>query len=322
MTTLLVANEGGHITQLHRMMPRLGIRDGIVWVTTRTPQTESLLAGETVHWTGPADPRDVGHVMANARAVRSVLRRYDVSQAISTGASLALSALPQASMRGIPAYYIESATRTQGPSRSGALLTLVPTVNLFTQHQSWAGGRWRFAGSPFDVYDTETLDPSPLRRAVVTLGTQGKYGFRRALERIRQILPDDVEVLWQTGGTDASGLGIDAREAVPYAELQHAVQHADVVITHAGTGAVLGALDAGQCPVVLPRRSCYGEHVDDHQLQTASEVGQRGLAVVRDPVQLSLSDIYGAAARRVVQRSRPPLLNLTGTERPVPALAG
>ena len=321
MTTLLVANEGGHITQLHRLVPRLDIDDDVVWVTTRSPQTASLLAGETVHWTGPADPRDVGHVMSNARSVSAIFRRYDVSRVVSTGASLALSALPQAAMRGIPTYYIESATRAVGPSRTGALLALVPAVNLFTQHESWAGGRWRFAGSPFDIYSSDATSPKPLRRAVVTLGTQGRYGFRRAVERIRQILPADVEVLWQTGSTDVSGLGIDAREAVPYAELNRAVHEADVVVTHAGTGAVLGALDAGQFPVVLPRRFCYGEHVDDHQVQTAFEVTQRGLALVRDPAHLTLEDLYGAASHRVTQRARPPLLDLDVLDRRVPAMA-
>ncbi len=322
MTTLLVANEGGHITQLHRLVPRLAIDDDIVWVTTRTPQTESLLAGEVVHWCGPADPRDVGHVLRNARSVSPIFRRYTVSQVVSTGASLALSALPQAAMRGIPAYYIESATRAMGPSRTGALLTMVPAVKLFTQHESWASGRWRFAGSPFDVYATDATPRKPLRRAVVTLGTQGRYGFRRAVERIRQILPTDVEVLWQTGSTDVSGLGIDARESVPFAELNRAVHEADVVVTHAGTGAVLGALDAGQYPVVLPRRQCYGEHVDDHQVQTAFEVTQRGLAVVRDPAHLTLGDLCDAASLRVTQRSRPPLLDLNASERQVSMLAG
>ena len=45
MTALLVANDGGHIMQLHTLRPRLDVRD-VVWVTPRTPQTESLLAGE------------------------------------------------------------------------------------------------------------------------------------------------------------------------------------------------------------------------------------------------------------------------------------
>ena len=70
MTVLLVANDGGHIMQLHTIRPRLGVQD-VVWVTPRTPQTESLLAGEVVHWTAPCPPRDLGRSCATPPTARS-----------------------------------------------------------------------------------------------------------------------------------------------------------------------------------------------------------------------------------------------------------
>lgn len=57
MTTLLVANDGGHIMQLHTLRRRLQIDGEPIWVTPRTPQTESLLAGENVF--GPLRVRHV-----------------------------------------------------------------------------------------------------------------------------------------------------------------------------------------------------------------------------------------------------------------------
>lgn len=42
---------------------------------------------------------------------------------------------------------------------------------------------------------------------------------------------------------------------------------ADIVITHGGTGAIIGAVKKGKKVIAVPRRAKYGEHVDDHQLQ-------------------------------------------------------
>ena len=93
MTALLVANDGGHIMQLHTLRPRLDVRD-VVWVTPRTPQTESLLAGEVVHWVEPSPPRDLGAVMRNAASCRVLFEQYAVTLVVSTGAALALTVLP------------------------------------------------------------------------------------------------------------------------------------------------------------------------------------------------------------------------------------
>ena len=79
MTTLLVANDGGHLMQLHTLRPRLGVGDDVVWVTPRTPQTESLLAGERVHWALPCPPRDTRALARNAVACRSLFAEHDVA---------------------------------------------------------------------------------------------------------------------------------------------------------------------------------------------------------------------------------------------------
>ena len=44
-----------------------------------------------------------------------------------------------------------------------------------------------------------------------------------------------------------------------------------MVITHAGTGAIVGALKQGKKVVAVPRLAKYGEHVDDHQIQLLDE---------------------------------------------------
>ena len=318
MTALLVANDGGHIMQLHTLRRRLDITDDLLWMTPRTAQTESLLAGERVRWTRPCPTRDVSALLRNTWEARGVFDEVDISIAVSTGAALALAVLPQARLRGIPCVYIESATRVTGPSVSGALLARVPGIRTYSQSDALTSRRWQFLASPWDVYETGApagapATPTPgdravrVRSVVVSLGTS-PYGFRRLVERLTAILPPDAEVLWQTGTTDVSGLGIDARAHVPSAELKAAIERADVVVSHAGTGAALAALEAGRCPILVPRRAARHEHVDDHQLQIALDFALRDLAIVRDVEHLKHDDLLLAAARTVVRKRDLPRL--------------
>lgn len=309
MTVLLVANDGGHIMQLHTLRPRLAVED-VVWVTPRSPQTESLLAGETVHWVEPSPPRDLGAVVRNAASCRVLFDRYAVSQVVSTGAALALSVLPQARMRGIRTVYIESATRLDAPSLSGRVLAMVPGVRTFSQSTALDTRRWTYLASPWDLYESVPDEPRPIGRMVVSVGTQEGYGFRRLLARLATIVPPGTEVLWQTGSTDVEGLGIAARDSVPSAEMASAIAEADVVVAHAGTGIALMALENGRFPVLVPRRARHGEHVDDHQLTIALELGLRDLCVARDADSLKLADLEHAAARRVSKVSAPEVLDL------------
>lgn len=46
---------------------------------------------------------------------------------------------------------------------------------------------------------------------------------------------------------------------------------AEIVITHGGTGAIIGAVKKGKKVIAVPRRAKYGEHVDDHQLQLVGQ---------------------------------------------------
>ncbi len=134
---------------------------------------------------------------------------------------------------------------------------------------------------------------------MVTLGTYRGYGFTRLMRRLQSILPPEAEVLWQTGDTDIGGLGIDGHCAIPERDLSEAMREADVVVAHAGVGAALAALEAGKCPVLVPRRHVLGEHVDDHQTQIATELGDRGLSVSVEADDLTLDDLLAGATGAV-----------------------
>lgn len=318
-TTLLVAATGGHLEQLSRLRERFTpVPERVHWATFDDPQARSLLAGESVDFVRYTAPRDYRTVAANLAEARRILREHHVERVVSTGSGVALSFIPLARALGIPCHYIESAARSQGPSLTGSLVSRVPGVSLYCQYPSWSTRRWQYRGSLFDRYTAEVGETAETRgtarsgsRVVVTLGTMRTYGFRRALESVVKVLPEvlapDAEVLWQTGVTDAEGLVFDPRDQVPASELRAAVAEADLVIAHAGIGSALTALDLGACPVLLPRLSRHGEHVDDHQLMIAGELDRRRLSVSRDPGDLTAADLTEAMSTRVVtDRAVPP----------------
>ncbi len=141
----------------------------------------------------------------------------------------------------------------------------------------------------------------------MTLGTYRGYPFTRLVRQALAVLPPDAEVLWQTGDTDISGFGIDGHHAIPEGDLSEAMRQADVVVAHAGVGTALAALEVGKCPVLVPRRGSWGEHVDDHQIQIARELRARGLAISVEADELRGEDLYAAMRTAVVRCDEAPL---------------
>jgi UDP-N-acetylglucosamine--N-acetylmuramyl-(pentapeptide) pyrophosphoryl-undecaprenol N-acetylglucosamine transferase len=298
---LLVANAGGHLSQLVRLRSRLpDIGGAPVWVTSETPQSRSLLAGENVLWVPSVAPRDVRNV-ARCLGVAKRLLRHRPAMVVSTGSGIALGFLPLLSAAGVPAHYVESATRVDGPSLTGRLLGRFPPVRVHTQHQVWANHRWSYTGSVFEGFAGVPRSPVPDRisKVVVTVGSLA-FPFDRMLRRAAAVIPAGAEVLWQVGSSDVSEIGIQARRTVPADELAAAIAEADVVIAHAGTGSALAAHEAGRCPLLITRESAYGEHIDNHQAQTAKYLSGLGLAVSRRVNDLHPDDLWEAAARQIV----------------------
>jgi UDP-N-acetylglucosamine transferase subunit ALG13 len=315
MSTLLVSSVGGHLADLHRLLPRIqGVDDDRVWVTFDTPQSRSLLSDEEVVYVDYTGPRDVKNVLRHSLVARRLFRgRHPFSTVLSAGAGVALSFLPLGRLRGASCHYIECSARSVGPSVTGRLLSHVPGINLYAQYEDWASPPWTYAGSVLDTFvcGPHTGDGA-IRRAVVTLGTMEDYEFRALVERALAVLPTDAEVLWQVGCTDVSDLPIVAHSLLPTRELQDAIEAADVVIAHAGCGSSVGALEAGKTPVLVPRRRSHGENVDDHQLLIANALSKRDLAVVRSVEDLTLEDLRLAARGSVVIDPQPAPFPLLG----------
>lgn len=303
MTTLLVASTGGHLKQLHRLHRRLdGIDGPYRWSTFDTPQSRSLLEGEAVDFVHFVGGRDPGNVLRNVPLVNRILRHHDIDTIVSTGSAMALPFFALGRARGLSCHYIESAARSDAPSKTARMISRIPGVHLYTQYPAWADEKWRFRGAVFDSFvpaEAPRERTRELRKVVVSLGTFKDIGFERLVRRLLEILPAETDVLWQTGDTDVSGFGIVGHHAIPERELTAAIREADVLVAHAGVGTALAALEVGKCPVLVPRRFAHGEHVDDHQTQIAGELASRGLAVSVEADDLTVDHLLAAAAAGV-----------------------
>jgi UDP-N-acetylglucosamine transferase subunit ALG13 len=296
VTTLLVASTGGHLAELHDLVPRLGVGERR-WATFDTPQSRALLDGEDVVHVPPATSRDLVGAIKDLAVARKMFKGSRYDRVISTGASVAMSFFLPAIAAGVECTYIESATRTQGPSLTGRLAARVPGARLFTQYPSWADGTWQYGGSIFDAFTAAPVRPAArVRKVVVTLGTHPRYSFPRLLSRLVEILPPELEVLWQVGCTVIDRMPPGARRLVAADELRQAMREADVVVSHAGVGSALAAMQTGRRALCVPRRRAHGEHVDDHQVELARQLQARDLVVAREASELTLTDLEEAAA--------------------------
>lgn len=313
---LAISAAGGHFKQLVRLVPRIPGVGSVTWLTYDSGLSTDLLraAGygdDRLVYAPYAAPRDLPNLARNAAVAQGLLSEEPYDLAVSTGAGIAVATLPLARVRGVHACYIESAARTLGPSLSGRILRRTPGIDLVTQNKGYPRG-WRYVGSVHDEFERgpDRQVYQKVRKVVVTLGTSEAYGFLRLIKRLIEFLPPTVKVLWQTGMTDAEGLGIDARARIPGPELETAIQEADAVIAHAGVGSALTAFELGVFPILVPRRHAFGENIDDHQEVTASDLATRGLALSIEADELSMGHLETVAQRSIVQRAAPPLLDI------------
>lgn len=258
----------------------LGVDPTSPWVTFDTPQSRNLLDGRNVHYVPYVEPRDVGNAARAAKQIVPLIRVVD--GAVSTGAALAVSVLPQVRARRKPAVYIESISRVQGPSLSGRLLAHTPGIGVYAQHTGWLHSPWLAGPSVLAAYKklTDPLARRLPRRVLVTLGTIAPYRFDRLIDAVLGYAArhENTEFVWQVGVTSRSDLPGRVHPMMEAGEFVDALAWADVVVSHAGVGTAMQILDTGHVPLLLPRLRQFKEHVDDHQRQISDFLGERQLA--------------------------------------------
>lgn len=113
----------------------------------------------------------------------------------------------------------------------------------------------------------------------VTLGSQ-KFQFNRLLVELDKLIEDGhikEEIFAQTGYSTYKPKNYYYKEFLDREEFAEKMLECDKVITHGGTGAIIGAVKNSKKVLAVPRQSKYGEHVDDHQLQIINQFNDMNL---------------------------------------------
>lgn len=113
----------------------------------------------------------------------------------------------------------------------------------------------------------------------VTLGSQ-KFQFNRLLIEIDRLVEErkiTEEVFAQIGYSDYKTKNYKYKEFLDRDEFASIMGKCDKVITHGGTGAIIGAVKQNKKVIAVPRLAKYGEHVDDHQIQIVEQFNKMNL---------------------------------------------
>lgn len=111
-----------------------------------------------------------------------------------------------------------------------------------------------------------------------TVGTH-EDPFDRLLDALDR-LGTDEEILIQSGYSTYAPARCAVEPMMTYGRVQECMGRARVVVTHGGPASIMQALAHGKVPIVVPRQSAFGEHVDDHQVRFARRIADRVLTVI------------------------------------------
>jgi UDP-N-acetylglucosamine transferase subunit ALG13 len=103
----------------------------------------------------------------------------------------------------------------------------------------------------------------------VITGSQ-KFQFNRLLKKIDELVAEgkiSEKVFAQIGYSDYIPHNYEYKDFLGRDEFAQIMSECTIVITHGGTGAIIGAVKQGKKVIAVPRLAKFKEHVDDHQVQ-------------------------------------------------------
>lgn len=112
----------------------------------------------------------------------------------------------------------------------------------------------------------------------ITLGTQGNQ-FPRCLEMVDQLIGElhpPHEFIAQVGYTKYETNNIKLLPFLSETDFKKYIKDADVVITHAGSGALFSAIQLGKKAIAVARLKKYNEMVNDHQTELVRKLTKEG----------------------------------------------
>jgi UDP-N-acetylglucosamine transferase subunit ALG13 len=297
---LIVCSAGGHLTEALLLAKKLGIFDTSIFVTHENSQSTSLLQQVEYRFLPYVKSRDIVMSLKAYLKLRKICKTIEYDFILSTGAAISFSALLLHLETRKPYFYNELITRVIKPSFSGRILQFFPSVQLYSPHSHNFSSVWKKSPSLLDVFSKQPKDGERKENLniFVSLGTMSPYRFDRLIDEVLSVLQPIDTVTWQLGCTDRMDtpgrtFGIISNEDF----LANALA-ADVVVCHAGVGSLLDLITNGIRPIVVPRSSALGEHIDNHQLELADYFKNLDLIFVPDGV-IQRSDLIDSSRYRI-----------------------
>lgn len=120
----------------------------------------------------------------------------------------------------------------------------------------------------------------------VTVGTH-EQSFNRLIEYIDKLKQNQIikeDVIMQIGFSTYIPKYCKWNKIYTYKQMNEYVRNARIIITHGGPSSFIMPLQIGKIPIVVPRQSKYGEHINDHQLDFVKQVQKRqgNIIIVED----------------------------------------
>lgn len=119
----------------------------------------------------------------------------------------------------------------------------------------------------------------------ITLGSQ-KFQFDRLLIYIDEVLSNpefkELKVFGQIGNSTYEPKNFKFERFLSRKDFSEKMEESTIVITHGGTGAIIGALKQHKVVLAIPRNKMFKEHVDNHQMEIVEVFHSKGFIEVFD----------------------------------------
>jgi UDP-N-acetylglucosamine transferase subunit ALG13 len=122
---------------------------------------------------------------------------------------------------------------------------------------------------------------------LLSLGTQD-FTFDRLLREIDRLIENGVikeDVFAQIGYSHYKPKHYSTKPFTDFQEFDALLEECSFLITHGGTGTIVGGLKKGKKIIAVPRLKQYNEHVDDHQKEIIGYFSENKLIIGLDQVE-------------------------------------
>ena len=116
---------------------------------------------------------------------------------------------------------------------------------------------------------------------LIQLGTT-KFQFTRPLSEIENLCEQGIindKIIVQSGFTKYQSKHFEIIPLIETDKLNELIDKSTLVISHAGTGSVLGAIKKNKKTIAVARYQELGEHIDNHQLDLLDEFSKKGYLI-------------------------------------------